>query len=216
MQSLEPRSSSAAVSFAGRSLVVAGLFGLLAGCASTESGSGGSGGGFFGLFKNDPNAGVTTVQQDYSPDFFLKSGYCPPVQVLPGTESLVAYDKGHEDDAAFIRSQSSITQTARECHALAADTLSIKVGVSGRVLAGPKGGAGTVTTALRVAVVKQHGGTVLFSQAYPVKVTLAAPDFASDYSEVFDQVTFKVAPDDRDLIVYVGFDSGKPKAKPSA
>src|SRR5262245_30919820 len=115
MQSLEPQSSSAGIGPAGRVLAVAGVLGLLAGCASTESGSGGSGGGFFGLFKNDPNAGVTTVQQDYSPDFFLKSGYCPPVQVLPGTESLVAYDKGHENDPAFIRSQSSITQTAREC-----------------------------------------------------------------------------------------------------
>ena len=141
---------------------------LLAACASTDGGSGG-GGGLSTLFggKPDPNAGVVTVEkQDYAPDFFLKSGYCPPVQVLPGAESLVAYDRGHENDENYIRSQGSITKTARECNALSADTLSIKVGVAGRVLAGPKGGAGTVTMPLRIAVTKQGGGKVLFSQAY--------------------------------------------------
>ncbi len=184
---------------------------LLSACASSE---GGSGGGLSGLFATDPNAGVKTVaKQDYSPDFFIKSGYCPPVQVLPGTESLVVYDRGHDDDANFIRSQGSILETARECHAIDAGTLAIKVGVAGRVLAGPKGGAGTVTMPLRVAVTKQNGGAVLFSKAYPVKVSLTAPDFAADYSEVYDQVIVKVGPDDRDLIVYVGFDEGKSKGK---
>lgn len=190
--------------------------GILASAVAACAG-GGSGGGLGGLFAPDPNAAVVTVEKpDYSPDFFMKSGYCPPVQILPGTESFIAYDRGHEDDPAFIRSQSAIARTARECNALAPDTLSIKVGVGGRVLAGPKGGAGTVTLPLRVAVVKQHGGNVLFSRVFPVKVSLNAPDFAADYSEVFDQVVFKVQPEDRDLIVYVGFDEGKPKGKAGA
>ncbi len=184
---------------------------FLAGCAS----SGGGGGGLFGLFgAGNPNAGVTTVDnKSYPPDFFLKSGYCPPVQILPGTESLIVYERGHDGDPKSIRSQGSISKTARECHALDASTLSIKVGVAGRVLAGPKGGAGTVTMPIRIAVVKQHGGNVLFSKAFPVTVTLTAPEFVSDFSDVFDQVTVKVTPDDRDLIVYVGFDEGKPKSK---
>ena len=54
------------------------------------------------------------------------------------------------------------------------------------------------------------GGTVLFSKAFPVTSQLNAPDFAADFSEVFDQVIVKVGPQDRDLIVYVGFDEGKP------
>jgi len=182
---------------------------LLAACASE---GGGGGGGLGGLFKTDPNAGVAVEKQDYAPDFFLKSGYCPPVEILPGTESLVVYDKGHDNDPNYIRTQSSIVKTARECGALAADTLQIKVGVAGRVLAGPKGGAGTVKNAIRVAVTKQQGGKVLFSKAYPLTTQLAAPDFAADYSAVLDQVIVKVGPDDRDLIVYVGFDEGKPRA----
>ncbi len=197
---------------------------LLAACASSSGGGSGSG-GLAGLLGGGPkpsadatgsagNAGVTVVDTGkLDTSYFMKSGYCPPVQVLPGTEALATYDRGHDGDPAFVRVQGSITQTARECHALDAATLSIKVGVGGRILAGPKGGAGAVTLPIRIAVARQHDNSVLFSKAFSVSTTLAAPEFAADYSSVFDQVVFKVAPDDRDLIVYVGFDEGKP-AKP--
>ncbi len=199
-------------------LVTLAAAALLAACAS----SGGSGGGgltnLFGGPKGsaDPgastNAGVVTVDTGkYDSSFFLKSGYCPPVQILPGTESMAIYERGHDGDPAYIRTQGSITKTARECHALDASTLQIKLGVAGRILAGPKGGAGTIKLPIRVAVTRQHDNSVLFSKAFSVSVNLAAPDFASDYSAVFDQVEFKVGPDDRDLIVFVGFDEGKPK-----
>ena len=182
---------------------------LLAACAS--SGGSGGGGGLAGLFGGgNPNAGVTTVQTGkYDPNYFLKAGYCPPVQILPGTDAMTVYDRGHDGDAAFVRSQGSITKTARECHALDASTLSIKLGVAGRILAGPKGGAGTVTMPIRIAVARQHDNSVLFSKAFSVSATLAPPDFGSDFSAVFDQVQFQVKPDDRDLIIYVGFDEGK-------
>ena len=65
---------------------------------------------------------------------------------------------------------------------------------------------------LRIAVVKQAGSAVLYSQLFKVPVTLAAPSFSSDYSYVTDQVVFNIAPDDRDLIVYVGFDESRPQA----
>ncbi len=46
-------------------------------------------------------------------------------------------------------------------------------------------------------------------------MTLAAPTFGADFSQVVDQVTFQIGPEDRDLIIYVGFDDGKPPKKPS-
>jgi hypothetical protein len=42
-------------------------------------------------------------------------------------------------------------------------------------------------------------------------VSLNEPTYAADYKYVFDNVTFKIGPDDRDLIIYVGYDEGKPK-----
>lgn len=186
---------------------------LLAACASSD---GGSGGGLSGLFGggNNPNAGVVTVPNPkFDANYFARTGYCPPVHILPGTESLIVYDKGHDGDAAFVRTQGSITETARECQALDTTTLSIKVGISGRILAGPKGGAGTVTMPIRIAVARQHDNSVLFSKAFPVSANLNPPDFGADYSQVVDQVVVQVGPDDRDLVIYVGFDEGKPKAK---
>ncbi len=185
---------------------------LLAACASSEGGSGGGGGLFGGGAK--PNSAVVTVENpNLDANYFAKAGYCPPVHILPGTESLVIYEKGHDGDAAFVRTQGSIADTARECHALDASTLSIKLGIGGRILAGPKGGAGTVTMPIRIAVARQHDNSVLFSKAFPVTVNLTAPDFGADYSQVFDQVQVTIGPDDRDLVVYVGFDEGTPKKK---
>ena len=141
---------------------------------------------------------------------FLKDEYCPPVEIRVGTESLVVYDRGHDGDESFVRFQASLSHLVRECHTTG-DTMSVKVGVVGRLIAGPKGNAGSFTVPVRVAVVKQHGGNVLFSQMQKAPVSLSEPTFASDYRYVFDGITFKVSPDDRDLIIYVGYDAGKPK-----
>jgi hypothetical protein len=174
--------------------------------------------GFFsGLFgPKDPNAGVITLPDGniITPDMLLKQGYCPPVQIRAGTESFIVYERQHEDDPAYARFQASLGKTARECHPTpAGDGLTVKLGVTGRLIAGPKGGQGTASLPLRVAVVKQHGGTVLFTKAYKVPVTVRAPQYFGDFAQVIDDIAFKVGPDDRDLVIYVGYDEGKPKPK---
>ena len=144
-------------------------------------------------------------------DFVKKPDYCPPVQIRSGTGSMTVYERGHENEPNSVRYLASVTQTARQC-TLAGDTLTIKVGVAGRVVAGPKGSAGNVTLPIRIAVVKQLGGAgPLYSQLFKVPVSLAAPTFGANYEQVYDQVTVTVGPNDRNLIVFVGFDEG-PKA----
>ena len=165
------------------------------------------------MFKPNPNRGVVTVDSGATlpTEIFLKQGYCPPVQLRTGTESYVVYERGHEDDANFVRFQGSVGEMARECHAAGPDTLSIKVGIKGRLTAGPKGGAGTETLPLRIAVVKQHGSTVLFSQVFKIPVTITAPQYSGDFQQVIDQINVQLQPADRDLIIYVGFDGGQVK-----
>ena len=183
--------------------------GLLAACASSSGGGSGIADRLFG--GRAAKDGVTTAENaDYDPDYFLKRGYCPPVEIRPGTEALVTYQGDHENDADFVKYQGSITRTARECTLVGTDTMTIKIGVAGRIVAGPKGGETTAVLPLRIAVVKQHGGTVLYTQEFKVSATIAPPQYGGDFSEVFDQVTFPITPDDRDLIVFVGFDQGKP------
>lgn len=139
---------------------------------------------------------------------FTKTKFCPPLEIRPTTEAMTIYERGKDKEPGNVRYQASITKTARECQHVG-DTLMIKVGVSGRVVAGPKGGAGSVTLPIRIAVVRQMGGQKpLYSDLFKKSVPVSAPTFGSSYSEVYDQVSLKVTPQDRDLIVFVGFDEG--------
>jgi hypothetical protein len=181
----------------------AGLALFLGACASSSDGNSPLEKFFAGGVSQ---TGSTVDNPDYDQDYFLKSGYCPPVQVRSGTEALIVYERGHEEEAEFIRYQGSINKTARECGG-AAGQMSIKLGVAGRAVAGPKGGAGTVTLPIRVAVAKQSGG-VLFSEIFRVQVTISPPDLGTNFSQVIEQITFPITPEDRDLLIYVGFDEG--------
>jgi hypothetical protein len=89
----------------------------------------------------------------------------------------------------------------------------IKVGIAGRLTAGPLGKPGNFALPLRVAIVKQDGGNVFYSDVTKVPVTISAPEFASDYSAVVDNISFEVGPQDRDLIIYIGYDEGTPKPR---
>jgi hypothetical protein len=89
----------------------------------------------------------------------------------------------------------------------------IKVGIAGRLTAGPLGKPGSFALPLRVAIIKQDGNNIFYSDVTKVPVTISAPEFATDYSAVVDNISFEVGPQDRDLIIYVGYDEGKPKSK---
>lgn len=182
-------------------LIVAGAF--LAACSSTDSvpdltatGTGG--------------AATDTAATGGNPAFdFSRDGYCPPLQLRAGTGSTVVYERGQEGKRDHVRYQASITQKARECR-ISGNTLTMDIGISGRVVAGPKGSAGTVRLPVRVVIAKQVGGTkALYSNLFTVPVTLSAPQLNANYREVFRGVSVEVGPNDRNLIVYIGFDEGK-------
>jgi hypothetical protein len=203
--------------------VTLALSAALAGCTTSGSGPGpGAGGGAATTTAPSPLANLlsggtaptivaapagTTV---YAGIAVQDQGYCPPVQIRDGTEALVIYDKGHDGDPNSIRYQASISKTARECHT-SGSSLMLKVGVAGRLVAGPKGAAGNFAVPVRVAVVAQHDNKVFFSQVVKQPVTISAPDFGSDFSAVMDNIAFDITPNDHDLIIYVGFDGGAPK-----
>ena len=56
-----------------------------------------------------------------------------------------SYERGHEDDPNYVIWQASVGKTARECLYDLQGGLTLKIGVSGRVIAGPKGGAADVS-----------------------------------------------------------------------
>jgi hypothetical protein len=144
---------------------------------------------------------------DIPQEFFTGPGYCPVVRIRGGTEAFTVYERGHEGDPAYVRYQGSITKTARECRRTIAG-FDVQVGVAGRVVAGPKGAAGTATLPLRV-VLSQESTGVKFSELYKVAVTFAPPALGGDFSQVVDWIPVTATPEQKDFIIYVGFDEGK-------
>lgn len=170
---------------------------LLAGCTSAS--------GVVDKFFN-MNTPANTKEVDES---FFQGGYCPPIRIRPGTEALVLYAKAGDQTNENVRYQETITRTARECH-YPGGQLSLKIGVAGRVAAGPKGGPGKVVAPLRIAVIK--GDVVAYSELQKIEVNIAGPDLAADFARVVN-VPVASGPTDQDVEIHVGFDDQPPGKK---
>ena len=128
--------------------------------------------------------------------------YCPSLRLREGAETLRRHAGGGADDASAIVWQASITDTARECR-YGGGRLTIRVGVAGRVIAGPRGGPGAVTVPLRIVVLK-FPEEVLASERRQVSVTIPA-SLSAGFSHVAE-ITVPSPGEDRDYLVYAGFD----------
>jgi hypothetical protein len=129
-------------------------------------------------------------------------GYCPSLHLREGTETLRRHAGGETDNASAVIWQASITDTARECR-YGDGRLTIRVGVAGRVIAGPRGGPGAVTVPLRIVVLK-HPEEVLASELRQVSVTVSA-SLSAGFSDVAE-ITVPSPGRSRNYLVYAGFD----------
>ena len=147
-------------------------------------------------------SGATAAELDIRR--YLGPDYCPEIRIREGLELVRKYESGHEDEPAYVVWQASIGNTARECLYDGQGGLTLRVGVSGRVIAGPKGGPGSsVELPLRIAVVKYQEAT-LSSELYPLAVTIP-PENSTVFTEV-REVNVPSPASDRNYIIYVGFD----------
>jgi hypothetical protein len=147
---------------------------------------------------------------------------CPTVDVRLGAGTLLL-PPGNTDPLS-LRYQGSLGAMARECK-VTGGTMRMKVGIEGRVLVGPAGGAGTIDVPLRFAVVKEgpEPKTVVSKLS---KVAVTIPDGQQNviFSHVDNDIAFPMPPglEIDAYVVYVGFDpigdkqstAKKPQAKP--
>jgi hypothetical protein len=133
---------------------------------------------------------------------YLGPDYCPELRIRPGDEVLRKY-AGRDEKPSEVVWQASIGETARECLYELDGTLTLRIGASGRVVAGPRGEPGEVRVPLRFSVVK-YKEAVLASELYPLSIIIP-PTNSAFFSEVRE---LKVASphQDRDYIIYVGLD----------
>ncbi len=147
--------------------------------------------------------GSTAEPQEMDPNLYKPIVRCPPVTIRQGTETHVIFRGGKPGDPNAVGFQATLSETAREC-TLEGDQLLIHVGVSGRLLAGRKGGGGAMTLPVRIAVVKD-GETPVYSKLHSIPVTLTPPEAGVTWQYVDRDVR---VPNEGVLRVYVGFDDG--------
>jgi len=217
---------SGAAVIAGLSLALA-----LGGCGSTGSSS---------LFSASPldlfrsSSKATTVSDAANPASVIDTDYdCPDVKIRSGAATLMIGSKPGEGEpsALDLRYQGSITRTARECH-LNGNSLTMKVGVEGRIITGPAGGPGSVEVPVRIAVV--HEGVspkVVASKLGRENVTIVGNVDRVNFTHIEDDISFPLPSPITDIsqyVVYIGFDpqsaapepkkppARKPKPRPGA
>lgn len=133
--------------------------------------------------------------------------YCPNVSLRNGTSAFSTYEKGGDGDPARVVYQASLADATRAC-TYEGGNVTIKAAVAGRVVPGPVGKPGTVSMPIRVAVVR--GEEVLYSQLHQFQVNVA--DMAAATQFVFTDPAITIPqPEQRNVMIYMGFDEGPPK-----
>jgi hypothetical protein len=144
---------------------------------------------------------------------------CPPVSIRAGASTYAVAAPGKQPVGNDIRFQATITRTARDC-TKNGDQITARVGIQGRVIAGPAGAPASVEIPLRVAVVQ--GGVqekTIATKVYRTTVSMSE-DGSVPFALVAEDMVYPVplggAGDS--YIFYIGFDPQalKPEPKPKA
>jgi hypothetical protein len=182
--------------------------GMFASPASSQS----LGDRFKGLFGIRPEQPAETAPPEGETDLT-----CPPVSIRAGASTYAVAAAGKQPVGNDIRFQATITRTARDC-TRNADQITARIGIQGRVIAGPAGAPSAVEIPLRVAVVQ--GGVqekTIATKVYRTTVSLSeegSVPFALVAEDLVYPVPLGAAGDS--YIFYIGFDPQalKPEPKP--
>lgn len=144
---------------------------------------------------------------------------CPPVSIRAGASTYAVAEPGKQAVGNDLRYQATITRTARDC-TQTGDQITARIGILGRVIAGPAGNPTTVEIPLRVAVVQ--GGVqekTIATKVYRTTVSMNE-EGSVPFSLVAEDVVYPVpqgAAGDN-YIFYIGFDPQAltPEPKPKA
>jgi len=132
---------------------------------------------------------------------------CPPVAIRAGASTYAVAAAGKQAVGNDVRFQVTIGKTARECNLSGAE-ITARIGIQGRVIAGPAGAPASVDIPLRIAVVQ--GGVnekVIATKAYRTSVEMTE-DGSVPFSFVVDDLVYPVpqgAAGDN-YVFYIGFD----------
>jgi len=172
---------------------------------------------FKGLFGGKSDEPATTSPAEAADESDLT---CPSVTVRAGASTLSVGVPGKQAVGNDLRYQAVISKMAREC-TINAGQITAKIGIQGRVIAGPAGAPPSVQVPMRVAVIQGGvGEKVVATKAYQTTVSMTE-NSSVPFVIVVDDLVYPAPPGalSDSYVFYVGFDpqalKPEPKAKPS-
>jgi hypothetical protein len=163
--------------------------------------------GLFGGGSSDQPAQPAPGAPDPGPSESRIEETCPPVSIRAGASTYSVAAPGKEAVGDNVRYLASITKVARDCRRTG-DDITARIGIQGRVIAGPAGAPETVEVPIRVAVVQ--GGVnekTIATKAYKTTVTMAE-DGSVPFTLVADDLVYPIPQGGAgdSYIFYIGFD----------
>jgi len=144
---------------------------------------------------------------------------CPPVAIRAGASTYAVAAAGKQPVGNDVRFQVTIGKTARECNLSGAE-ITARIGIQGRVIAGPAGAPTSVEIPLRIAVVQSGvNEKVIATKAYRTSVEMTE-DGSVPFSFVADDLVYPapLSGNGDNYVFYIGFDpqalGSEPKARP--
>lgn len=174
----------------------------LSGCSMDMFGSGPAGSQVANANASASPAQIAQGQASAVPAIATE---CPEIKVMPGAEALFFYSGGRTGNPEDLHWQAELEKETRNC-VVSNGLITVKMGVSGRVLLGPAGKETSVNVPLRFSV--QRNGTAVFSEKYAIPVQIAPPAQSAEFVKVVDNVAIPYLGGE-DIVIYVGFESGK-------
>jgi hypothetical protein len=190
-------------------------FGIICGLSASPASSQSLGDRFKSLFggkSEEPAEGGPPPAPEGENDLT-----CPPVSIRAGASTYAVAAPGKQPVGNDLRYQATITRTARQC-TRNGDQITARVGIQGRVIAGPAGAPGSVEIPIRVAVVQ--GGVqekTIATKAYRTTVSMSE-DGSVPFTLVAEDLVYPVPPGATgdSYIFYLGFDPQALKPEPKA
>lgn len=132
---------------------------------------------------------------------------CPPVTVRAGASTYAVAAPGKQPVGNDLRFQATISKMAREC-SVNGGVITARIGIQGRVIAGPAGAPAAVQVPIRVAVVQ--GGVsekTIATKAYQTTVNMTETG-SEPFTLVAEDITYPAPPGavGDSYIFYIGFD----------
>jgi hypothetical protein len=132
---------------------------------------------------------------------------CPLVKIRAGASTYGVAPPGKQAVASELNYQATITRTARDCRRVTGGQIAARIGIQGRVIAGPAGAPATVEVPVRVAVV-QTGvqERVLTTKVY--RTTVSMTEGGGAFSLVGEDLIYNMPGNltSDSYVFYVGFD----------